>query len=218
MHTPRAIIFDADGTLFDTFELIVSAYHHVADVHGLVRPTPEQVRDQLGKSLPDIFRHFYPDANIEELLHTNNTYFAANAMKSAAFDGVADLLVELKAQGYMLGILTSGGSKIIDSLQQHSLHPYFSSIVHHERIQNAKPDPEGFLLACLECDVLPHEAIMIGDTTYDIDTGKNAGAFATIAVTHGSGTLESLQQSNPTYIADGMSGVRDILASIRNSV
>ena len=214
MQKPKAIIFDSDGTLFNTFELIVSAYKHVANTHELREPTPEEVRAQLGKALPDIFMHFYPDANIESLLHTNNEYVAANAMKSEAFQGVADLLKHLQGQGLKLGVLTSGSVKVLDILGHHKLDGYFSSVVHHERVKNAKPDPEGFLLACDECEVTPQEAIMIGDTTVDIQTGKNARALATIAVTHGTGLLKDLQDSKPTYITSDIAGIRRIITPL----
>src|SRR6478735_1181808 len=162
MLTAKTIVFDADGTLFDTFELIVSAYQHVAKTHSLRSPSPSEVRAQLGNALPDIFRHFYPNANIQELLDTNNTYFAANAMKSKAFEGVEDLLESLHDQGFNLAILTSGGANVHKVLKLHGIDQYFSSVVHHERIKQPKPDPEGLLLACLECGSDPGETVMIG--------------------------------------------------------
>ncbi|HSX17254.1 MAG TPA: HAD-IA family hydrolase [Patescibacteria group bacterium] len=214
MQKPRAIVFDADGTLFDTFELIVSAYKHVAETHGLRVPSPEEVRVQLGKALPDIFRHFYPDLDIDMLLHTNNEYFAANTMNSDAFEGVAELLADLKAQGIKLAILTGGGSKVHDVIRQHGLETYFSSVVHHERVKRSKPDPEGFLLACRECGVEPGQTIMVGDTVQDIEAGKNAGAFATIAVTHGFGLLEDLQNTGPSYIVSDIAGIKEVISKL----
>jgi pyrophosphatase PpaX len=218
MQTCKAVVFDADGTLFDTFELIVSAYKHVAETHGLRVPTAGEVRVQLGKALPDIFRHFYPDQNIQTLLDTNNTFVAANTMNSEAFAGVEELLQDLKAKDVKLAILTGGGSKVHDVLEQHGLAKYFTSVVHHERITKPKPDPEGFLLACRECSTIPEETIMVGDTSFDIETGRNAHALATIAVRHGFGTTESLEKAKPDFMTKDVFEVNAILSRLTRAV
>jgi pyrophosphatase PpaX len=210
----KAVVFDADGTLFDTFELIVSAYRHVAETHRLRVPTADEVHAQLGKALPDIFKHFYPDQDIETLLETNSKFVAANTMSSEAFAGVEELLQDLTKKGIKLAILTGGGPRIHDVLQQHRLDGFFTSVVHHERVTHPKPDAEGFLLACQECDVEPGEAVMVGDTSYDIGAGKNGGALASIAVTHGFGTIEDLKQAKPDYTATDIFEVRDILSHL----
>ena len=214
MQKCRAVVFDADGTLLDSFELIVSAYRHVAETHKLRIPSASEVRAQLGKALPDIFRHFYPDEDIERLLSTNNAYVAANTMNSAAFAGVEELLQELTKSGVKLAILTGGGPKIHDVLKRHHLDGYFTSVVHHERIKKPKPDPEGFMLACHECGTTPQETIMVGDTTFDIETGKNAHALATIAVTHGFGELADLRRVQPDYIVKDIFEVGAVLSEL----
>lgn len=214
MNTCKAVIFDADGTLFDTFELIVSTYHHVAKTYDAPAPTAPEVRAELGKPLSDILVHFFPGHDPAALLETNNTFFAENAMKSEAFAGVKDLLQELGDKGIKMAILTSGSEKVHKVLQHHGIDKYFSSVVHVERIKNPKPDPEGFLLACTECGVNPDEAVMVGDTTFDIETGKNAGALATIAVTHGFGEIDDLEKSNPDYTAKDIFEISTILSKL----
>lgn len=209
---PKAVIFDADGTLFNSFELIVSAYRHVAKTHNLRPPAPEEVRRQLGNSLPDIFRAFYPEANIEELLKTNNAFVAANTMKAEGFEGMQEMLAALAGQGLKLAILTSGGANIHNSLKHHGIEHYFNSVVHHERIHKPKPDPEGFFLAVSECGVEPDLAVMVGDTVNDILTGKNAGALATVAITHGYGLRSDLVNASPDFVVDGLQELTALLA------
>lgn len=214
MNRLKAVVFDADGTLFDTFELIVSAYRHVAETHNLRVPTSDEIHAQLGRSLPDIFKHFYPDGDINTLLHTNNEYVAANVMKSEAFKGIEEMLEYLHGRGLALAVLTSGSVKVFDVLKHHGLNNYFTSVVHHERIQNPKPDPEGFFLACAECGVESGSAIMVGDTTMDIETGKNAGALATIALTHGFGSVQDLKSVNPDYMVGSLMEVKDVITKL----
>ncbi len=217
MKPLKAVIFDADGTLLNSFELIYSAYVHVAKTHGLKVPSPEEIRSQMGNPLPDIFKSLYPGEDLRALLETNNSYVSANTMKSKAFEGVDELLSELRDMGLRLAILTSGGHKIQNILDHHNWSQYFSSVVHHERILRPKPDAEGFLLAAKECGVTPQEAIMVGDTVVDIETGNNAEAFSTIALTHRFGTEEDLLHAKPDYLVDSLAAIKPILVSLRTT-
>jgi phosphoglycolate phosphatase-like HAD superfamily hydrolase len=73
---------------------------------------------------------------------------------------------------------------------------------------------EGFYLACKECGAAPQHSIMVGDTIFDIRTGQNAHALATIALTHGYGLAEDLAAAKPDYIAHDLSEVGKIIANI----
>ncbi len=206
----KAIIFDADGTLFNSFELIVAAYRHVSETHNLRIPSPEEIRVQLGNPLPDIFKLFYPNNDIQELLNTNSTFIAANMMKSEAYKGIDELLESLRKSGFKLAILTSGGAKIIELLEHHGITHQFDSVVHHERVTHYKPHPEGFLLAAKECGISANQCVMIGDTVADIMTGKNAGALATIGITHCYGKREDLEAAKPDWIVDSLSELTEL--------
>jgi phosphoglycolate phosphatase len=214
MKQVEAVVFDADGTLFNTFELVVSAYRHVSETYGLPVPDADEIKAQMGRPLPDIFESLYPGQNVQTLLDTNNDFVAANSMKSEAFEGVCELLEDLTSRGIKLSMLTSGGSTIHSILKRHDLDTYFASVVHHERIKKPKPDPEGFYLACKECGAAPQHSIMVGDTIFDIRTGQNAHALATIALTHGYGLAEDLAAAKPDYIAHDLSEVGKIIANI----
>ena len=210
----KAVIFDSDGTLLNSFELIVAAYTHVAEQHGLRPPTAAEVRAQLGKSLPDIYRSFYPDADIDKLLAANSTFIADHAGESEAFEGLEDLLGGLKRLGLQLGILTGGNHKITAMLKHHGIDQYFASVVHCERVEKPKPNPEGFFLAAKECGVEPHEAIMVGDSVQDLMAGKNAGAAFVIAITHGTGKPDYLAACNPDYTVGSLEELAVLLAKI----
>ena len=218
MSKLKAIIFDADGTLLNSFELIVAAYAHVAKVHGLKSPTAEEVRMQLGRSLPDIYRTFYPDHDVEPLLAENSSFISANAGQSSAFEGVSDLLDALTGAGLKVAILTSGGHRIHDVLEHHGIKQYFSSIVHHESITNPKPDPEGFFLAVKECGVTAGEAAMVGDSVQDILAGKNGKAGLVVGVTHGFGKREDLEKAGADILVDTIEELGKVLQDSSISV
>lgn len=206
-----AVIFDADGTLFNTKELIMAAYGHVASLHGLRPPTEEDFQRHIGKSLYDIYLGMYPEADPVELVRANGEFMAVNITKSMAFDGLHDMLQGLKDEGLRLGILTGGRETIHEVLVHHEISHFFGSVVHSGRIEKSKPDPEGVLLALGELGIQASEAAMVGDMTFDILAGKNAGVRTTIGVTHGFGSRESLEKAGADFILPNLAEVVNVV-------
>jgi phosphoglycolate phosphatase-like HAD superfamily hydrolase len=117
----KAVIFDSDGTLLDSFELIYAAQIAAAKAHGQRPPTREAYRAQLGKSLLQIFEALYPGADHQGMMATNGDYFAAHATEAIMFEGLHALLQDLQARGLKLALLTGGNHKIYDALRHHGL-------------------------------------------------------------------------------------------------
>lgn len=213
----KAVIFDSDGTLFNSGELIIAAYFHVADTHNLPRPSVAAIRSRLAVAMPleQIFSELFPGENSQLLLATNAQYISNNLVRMTAYDGVEDLLSELHQQGYKLALFTGGTAVIIDVYKHHKLDHLFSTFVHSERITRHKPHPEGIMLAAKECEVPVSETIMVGDSRSDVIAGKSAGCAATIGVTHGNDSREALQLAEADYIIDSLMDLPQILASIK---
>jgi pyrophosphatase PpaX len=208
----KAVVFDSDGTLLNSFELIVAAYEYVSGQFGYKAPTADEVRPQLGKALPDIYRALFPGCDADAMVRVNSEFISKNATRSAAFQGLNDMLQELEDAGLKLAILTGGNHKIHDLLEHHRIKQHFSSIVHCEQVVYVKPDPEGFFKILDELLVEPFETIMVGDTPNDIFTGKNGHAAATIGITHGYGNKADLIAADADYIVDSL---KDLTARIK---
>lgn len=211
---PRAIVFDSDGTLINSFEMIVAAYHHVAKQFGYTPPTADQVRPQLGKALPDIYSDLFPGCDVSAMLAANDAFIAANASQSSAFQGLHEMLESLKSAGIPMAIVTGGNHKIYDVLAHHDIVGYFASVVHCEHVHAPKPDPEGFLKALAELHITPDQAIMVGDTPNDIFAGKNGGAWNTVAITHGYGNRADLVAADADYIVDSLDELEILLTRL----
>jgi phosphoglycolate phosphatase len=211
----KAVIFDSDGTLMDSYSGIVAAYRYIAKNLGEPQPKEQTIRDYLAAAapLPAIMQGLFPGYPLEQLLEINSAFLADNFMTFSAFEGIRELLHNLHDQGLKLAIVTGGNAKIIDIMKHHGFDTYFTSIVHCDRVTRSKPDPEGFLLAVEECGVLPSEAIMVGDSPNDIFAGKNGGAGLTIGITHGTAGREQLQVADPDFIVDSVSELEKLLTS-----
>jgi pyrophosphatase PpaX len=205
----KAVVFDMDGTLVNSREMILAAYAHVARTHGLPAPAEANILAHMGKSMKDIMQSLFPGVDVEPLLETNGKYVRTNP--ATLYAGVLDLLQELRDGGWKLAVVTGGNKAVQHHLDEHGMASYFSSVVHTDRIKTHKPDPEGVLLALKEIGVDPSNAIMVGDMDYDILAGKNAGIKTTIGLTHGFGSRKDLESAGADQIFDNILEVRNYL-------
>jgi pyrophosphatase PpaX len=212
----KAIVFDADGTLLNTPEVIMAAYAHVAEVHGLRAPSQAEIMEHMGKALHEIYQGLYPDlSDVQHLLVTNNEFVLKHLQQINGFAGLQDMMQDLQGMGLKLALITGGNAKVHQLLEHNGVEQYFGSVVHSDRIQNQKPDPEGLLLALSEIDIDPKDAVMVGDMRYDILAGKNAGVHTTIGLTHGFGTIEELKEAGADYIVDNLAAVTSVVRSLQ---
>ncbi|QHS23253.1 pyrophosphatase PpaX [Virgibacillus sp. MSP4-1] len=204
----RTLLFDLDGTLIDTNELIISSFLHTLEQYVPGKYKREDVYDFIGPSLWDSFGQVMPD-KVDEMVETYRKHnLEHHDSIVVAYDGVAETIQKLKEDGYKLGIVTTKvGDTAKRGLEVTKLAGYFDVLIGLDDVRHAKPHPEPIYQALKALDAKADEAIMVGDNTHDILAGQNAGVkTAGVAWTiKGRETLESL---NPDYMLDNM---RDLL-------
>jgi len=170
------ILFDLDGTLIDTNELIISTFMHTLDKYYPGKYQREDVYPFMGPSLMDTFSGLDPD-RVDEMILEYRTYNLANHdLLVKEFVGVKDTVHTLKERGYKLGIVTTKlHDVVLKGLRLMDLEPYFEAVVALDHVEKEKPDPEPVLKALEQLGAKPEEAIMVGDNYHDILAGKNAG-------------------------------------------
>ena len=170
------LLFDFDGTLLDTNELIIQTFQTVLNSHYPGRFERENILPFLGPTLKDTFDSIDPEKS-EELIAEYRTWNLANHDAFATeFDGVSETLRQLKSEGYKMAIVsTKRNSMIMKGLRLMSAEDLFDTVIGLDDVQHAKPHPEPLLLAMERLNSTPEESIMIGDNIHDIIGGKNAG-------------------------------------------
>jgi len=178
----RLALFDCDGTLVDGQHGICAAMISAFDEAGIVPPTRPAILAVVGLSLPAAMARLLPDA--ESALHDQLTdrYKLAfqllrrqNAVHEPLFDGIADLLDRLDADGWVLGIATGKSDRGLSILLDvHGLAKRFVTLQTADR-HPSKPHPSMALLAMAEAGAEPDTTVMIGDTSFDIEMGIAAG-------------------------------------------
>ncbi|RJR14356.1 HAD family hydrolase [Candidatus Parcubacteria bacterium] len=207
----QAIMFDADGTVLDTRELVFAAFEHVMTGHGYAMPPIAEIAKFGGRPTEETYAHFAKNHNNIELRNKHREFQETHLELFDAYEGFDDMVAVLKQAGLKVGMCTNRASNVITLLEHLGMHEHFDAVVHADMVSSFKPDPEGFLKLCKELDVEPSASVMVGDTEADIGAGKVAGAAFTIGLTHGLGTRELLESEGADYVVDHLSEILPII-------
>jgi len=187
----RAVLFDLDGTLLDSGELILTAFQATVRAH-LHREIPrEEVFDMWSRPIRERFHVLATDR--DELLTQDylHRYLALHDRYARLFPGIPDLLETLKRSGYAMGIVTSKRrSTAMAAVVRFRLDRWCPIVIVDEDVRRHKPDPESVRLAAARLDVPPAASLMVGDSPLDIAAGQAAGAGTAAALW---GTVDARQ-------------------------
>ncbi|MNJ33358.1 Pyrophosphatase PpaX [compost metagenome] len=205
------VLFDLDGTIVDTNELIIASFQHVLDKHKQPR-TREQIIPYMGMTLEQQFQAFSGWQDVAELVtdyRSYNTIHHDTMVKG--FPHVDEVISALKDKGIKLGIVTT---KIRPStmrvLELFGLLKYMDAIVTVQDVTHPKPHPEPVLKAIEQLNADPKRTIMVGDSPADIKSAQAAGALSA-AVAWSLKGAEELKKYNPDYILEDMLDLYGIL-------
>jgi pyrophosphatase PpaX len=203
-------LFDLDGTLIDSIQLIVDSYQHAfTTVLGHTGDEAE-IRSWIGQPLIRAFRHI-DEAHADELFAEYTAYNEANTPRMLkAFDGIGTVFDALDDAGVRYGIVTSKRTGPAHWGLELTGLTRVPVIIAQEDSSEHKPSPQPLLSACAKLGVEASTIVYIGDATVDIEAAHNAGA-AGIAVTWGAGTREALAGVNPEVICDTVDELRAAL-------
>lgn len=207
----KAVLFDLDGTLIDTNELILNSFKHTFKEILELHVPEEEMSRIFGKPLVSTLAS-YNEEKVDELVNCYRSYNEAHHdTMCEPFDGVLELLTRLKNKGYKLGIVTS---KRVDLAKRgcdiSGITKYFDVFITPESTEKHKPNGEPVLKACRDLGIEPKEAIMIGDAPADILSGKNAGA-STCGVRYTALPISELEVHDPDFFIENPLQLLDIL-------
>ncbi|MCG3420544.1 pyrophosphatase PpaX [Oceanobacillus jordanicus] len=203
----RTILFDLDGTLIDTNELIIASFMHTFSHYGMTY-TREEVVQFNGPPLLDTFQKIAPDL-AEEMVKTYRAHnLTVHDSYVTAFPHVTETIAALKEQGLKLGIVSTKMRKGVNmGLTLTGLATYMDTIITLDDVTQAKPHPEPVLKAVQALGADLETTLMVGDNYHDIESGKNAGV-KTAGVAWSDKGSSFLEGFYPTYMLKDM---RDLL-------
>lgn len=201
----KLFIFDFDGTLGDTKECVVASFQQALLQNKLSTVKRNQIIQFMGLSLEDAFRKLTNEAVedhiYEKLVSDYRTFYRKFlTQKTLIFPEVAEILKKLKQEHINLSIATSKKTEFARlSCQYLQIDKYFDLYVGDDMVTQKKPHPEMLLYTLHKLAIDRSDAVMIGDSTFDIEMG-NAIGMDTIAVSWGAHPTALLQSAKPLHI------------------
>ncbi len=210
---PLALLFDLDGTLVDSVELILASMRHAFEGWPGRRPADADWLAGIGKPLRVQLAEFAATpVELERLVERYRTHQRANhdAMVRA-FDGSVETVALLRARGHPVAVVTSKFHEpALRTLRHVGLAPHVDAVVAADTVARPKPDPEPVHAALRLLGRPAGEAVFVGDSPHDVAAG-NAAGVATAAALWGACTRASLEPARPRYWLERIGDLPDLL-------
>ena len=207
-----AVIFDLDGTLLDSEKTILRSFNTALEEFGFTPFEMHELHSMIGMDLRQILARKGADkpAIAERYTQIQLDTFMDDM---ALYNGVPELLTNLRESGYVLGTATMRRGRIArEVLKGLGLDHHFEAIVGADNTTEPKPSGAHILTTCDVLNVKPDNVIMVGDSKYDILSAKEAGCLA-IGVSWCMGTIKEMEYAGADHIIHEMSILSDYLLS-----
>ncbi len=197
----KGVIFDLDGTLVDSYQAIYLSFHHTYKNMGL-QPLPfEEVNRVVGYGLSNTFRDLLGEERVPQALSLfRRKYEEVFRQNTYLLPDAREVVEALHKKGITLAIATNKLGRFSREIFQHfGMEKLFAAIVGDEDVSQNKPHPEMLLYAMEKMRLGNSEAVFVGDSLIDIQTGKNAG-LPVYAVPTGATKRHDLEKAHPEKV------------------
>jgi len=206
MSAITTIIFDMDGTVLNTLDDLTVSVNYVLNEFGFPARTKEEYRNFFGNGIRYAFRCAVPEEvteeKIDEMLPLFKEHYDKHCLdKTGPYDGITDLMKELKAQGYKMAIVSNKIDSAVKELNERFFSEYVSIAIGEKPGIRRKPAPDTVFEALKELGSTKEEAIYIGDSEVDLKTAQNSG-LGCIAVLWGFRDKEFLIENGAAVFAE----------------
>ena len=216
---PYTVLFDLDGTLIDSVELILNSKTYAFESRGLTAPSDAEWLRWLGTPLRNTFQRYTGEAaEVERFIAAYREYQMAHHDRLLRpYEGATEALTALRDTGHAIGIVTSKSVELSErGLARVGLLELVDTIVGADSTERHKPDPEPVLVALDRLGAAAGRAMFVGDSVHDMYAG-NAAGVTTVAALWGPFTREELAPSAPAYYLDRVTELPALAAALAAS-
>ena len=213
-----AILFDLDGTLIDSIELILGAARHAFVGFEGRAPTDEEWRAGIGRPLQAVLREFAPDeAEAARLFGRYRAYQLEHHDRLVrTYAGIAETVQWLADTGHPMALVTSKSDWMAaKAMALVGLDRLIPTIVGCDTCVNHKPHPEPVERALALLGAEPANALFVGDSPHDVESGR-AAAVSTVGVTWGAFSRPELERAGADVVIDHVEELRSVVARFRD--
>jgi pyrophosphatase PpaX len=202
----QAVLFDVDGTLVDSIEMIVRGLGDTFEEYFHVRPDDEKIRRLIGLPLSKQYGKFMKkpptESQVAEMSRYTLSRYEFHRHHEKWFDSAVEAVKVCHMNGVKTALVTSKNKEELAAfLPIFPGTPFVDASVCASDVSHPKPDPESALLACKRLEVDPSQAVMVGDSVFDLRCARAAG-LSCVAVAYGAGSRESLSAEEPDEMFD----------------
>lgn len=204
MDNINTLLFDVDGTILDTKEFIIQATEHALLTLGYIVPDRNIIASKVGMAFPDFYNSLSGSKkDIDKLIEEHRNFQYKNYNLVSPFPGTVETLRELKRRGYKIAAITTRSKNTVhQTLINSGIYDLFDTIICGEDAKALKPDPAPLFKALEIIERSPETAVMIGDSHFDIEAGKNAHT-KTIRAIYGFHN-DNLKNPEPDFYIDNI--------------
>jgi pyrophosphatase PpaX len=218
MKSIGTVLFDLDGTLLDSAELILASCHHTMEAHGLPALSDQEWLRHMGTPLTSHFAAWKDDrGTVDAMITTYRAFNLAHHDRMVrAFPGAVSMVEELRAAGLAVGLVTSKMTQsALRGLHFIGLEGAMDVLVCADRVANHKPHPEPVETAVRMLGADPATTVYVGDSIHDLQSGRAAGVL-TAAALWGPFTRSQLEPGEPDFWLEDPADVLE-LARVRRA-
>lgn len=209
----RAVLFDFDGTLVDSYPAITASVNHVRSLHGLPPLSEPEVRRHVGRGAGHLLQNTVPAGSPDENTAAYRAHHPSVLREGTRLmPGAADTLRTLHERGLLLGICSNKPVDFTRELVRYlGIASYLDVILGPEDVPHPKPAPDMLRAGLSRLKVAAEQALYVGDMTVDIQTARAAGVSVWVVPT-GSDEIETLRQAHPDRLLRDLNELRELVA------
>jgi pyrophosphatase PpaX len=213
MEKFTGIIFDIDGTLTSTNELIFASFNHVAEKYLHKQFTDQEITKMFGPTEDVILKQWVPD-NYEAARRDYYDFYEKNHSMADLYPGIIEILDILKKNNVLLSIYTGKGRDAsIITLQKLKIYDYFDLIITGDEVKEHKPSPEGITMFLEKFHLPKDKVLMVGDAPADIRASRTAGVKIA-SVIWDSYSKDEVLKLNPDYLFNSVAELKEFLIQV----
>jgi phosphoglycolate phosphatase len=206
MNWIDTIIFDLDGTLLNTLEDLADSVNAALAEVGLPQRTLEEIRNFVGNGAERLIRRSIgsddDEALVQKVLAIYKRHYDKNCQnKTDLYPGIGALLLQLKEEGYKMGIVSNKHQEAVKPLYEAYFESLIDVAIGQQAAYRKKPDPDAVFLAIQALDAERERAVYIGDSEVDLETARNA-SLPCVLVTWGFRDRVLLEAEGGKYFAE----------------
>lgn len=200
----KAVIFDLDGTLLNTLDDLADSVNHILSLHSMKNRTIDEIRSFIGNGIPTLIaRSVEKNTEKSELavcVEEMQQYYRAHSdIKTKPYDGINELLKNLKEKNILTAVVTNKNEESAKILCDRKFGNVFTAVIGDNGIDRLKPAPDNVFRATDILGVCKDEILYVGDSDVDIETAENSG-LTSVGVSWGFRDADVLRECGANHI------------------